>query len=121
MAVDGPFPLSLLFRRRRRCRRKRAINSSRAAAAHLSSLSPSLPSIRLQALPGQVTPEGVPSFKLVLVGDGGTGKWESREGKKKWRKEEERKEERKKEEASSLFAFLVCSWCFLSLGLLFFL
>lgn len=26
-----------------------------------------------QALPGQVTPEGVPSFKLVLVGDGGTG------------------------------------------------
>lgn len=27
----------------------------------------------LQALPGQSTPEGVPSFKLVLVGDGGTG------------------------------------------------
>lgn len=27
----------------------------------------------LQALPGQTTPEGVPSFKLVLVGDGGTG------------------------------------------------
>lgn len=27
----------------------------------------------MQALPGQVTPEGVPSFKLVLVGDGGTG------------------------------------------------
>ena len=27
----------------------------------------------LQALPGQQTPEGVPSFKLVLVGDGGTG------------------------------------------------
>lgn len=26
-----------------------------------------------QALPGQTTPEGVPSFKLVLVGDGGTG------------------------------------------------
>ncbi|KAF8070880.1 RAN-A1 [Scenedesmus sp. PABB004] len=26
------------------------------------------------ALPGQVTPEGVPHFKLVLVGDGGTGK-----------------------------------------------
>lgn len=26
------------------------------------------------ALPGQVTPEGVPAFKLVLVGDGGTGK-----------------------------------------------
>lgn len=26
-----------------------------------------------QALPGQATPEGVPSFKLVLVGDGGTG------------------------------------------------
>ena len=28
----------------------------------------------LQALPGQTTPDGVPSFKLVLVGDGGTGK-----------------------------------------------
>ena len=27
----------------------------------------------LQALPGQNTPEGVPAFKLVLVGDGGTG------------------------------------------------
>lgn len=27
-----------------------------------------------QALPGQTTPDGVPSFKLVLVGDGGTGK-----------------------------------------------
>lgn len=27
----------------------------------------------LQALPGQTTPEGVPAFKLVLVGDGGTG------------------------------------------------
>ena len=27
----------------------------------------------LQALPGQETPDGVPSFKLVLVGDGGTG------------------------------------------------
>ncbi|KAI8112624.1 hypothetical protein M9434_003945 [Picochlorum sp. BPE23] len=26
------------------------------------------------ALPGQTTPDGVPSFKLVLVGDGGTGK-----------------------------------------------
>eukprot|EP00218_Dolichomastix_sp_CCMP3274_P001609 CAMPEP_0170162410 /NCGR_PEP_ID=MMETSP0033_2-20121228/77083_1 /TAXON_ID=195969 /ORGANISM="Dolichomastix tenuilepis, Strain CCMP3274" /LENGTH=221 /DNA_ID=CAMNT_0010400035 /DNA_START=500 /DNA_END=1165 /DNA_ORIENTATION=- len=26
------------------------------------------------ALPGQVTPEGVPAFKLILVGDGGTGK-----------------------------------------------
>ncbi len=26
-----------------------------------------------QALPGQNTPDGVPSFKLVLVGDGGTG------------------------------------------------
>lgn len=26
------------------------------------------------ALPGQETPDGVPSFKLVLVGDGGTGK-----------------------------------------------
>ncbi|CAI5532416.1 unnamed protein product [Closterium sp. Naga37s-1] len=27
-----------------------------------------------QALPGQTTPEGCPSFKLILVGDGGTGK-----------------------------------------------
>ena len=27
----------------------------------------------MQALPGQETPDGVPSFKLVLVGDGGTG------------------------------------------------
>lgn len=27
----------------------------------------------MQALPGQTTPEGVPAFKLVLVGDGGTG------------------------------------------------
>ena len=26
------------------------------------------------ALPGQVTPDGVPSFKLIVVGDGGTGK-----------------------------------------------
>ncbi|CAI7805828.1 unnamed protein product [Closterium sp. NIES-54] len=26
------------------------------------------------ALPGQTTPEGCPSFKLILVGDGGTGK-----------------------------------------------
>lgn len=25
------------------------------------------------ALPGQQTPAGVPAFKLVLVGDGGTG------------------------------------------------
>ena len=24
-------------------------------------------------MPGQTTPEGVPAFKLVLVGDGGTG------------------------------------------------
>ncbi len=32
-----------------------------------------LPDRLLQALPGQQTPEGVPSFKLVLVGDGGTG------------------------------------------------
>lgn len=30
-----------------------------------------------QALPGQTTPEGVPSFKLVLVGDGGTGACDS--------------------------------------------
>lgn len=29
-----------------------------------------------QALPGQTTPEGVPSFKLVLVGDGGTGAYD---------------------------------------------
>ena len=29
--------------------------------------------VMLQALPGQTTPEGVPAFKLVLVGDGGTG------------------------------------------------
>ena len=28
-----------------------------------------------QALPGQQTPDGIPSFKLVLVGDGGTGGW----------------------------------------------
>ena len=28
----------------------------------------------MQALPGQQTPDGVPSFKLVLVGDGGTGR-----------------------------------------------
>ena len=27
----------------------------------------------LQALPGQQTPENCPSFKLVIVGDGGTG------------------------------------------------
>jgi hypothetical protein len=27
----------------------------------------------LQALPGQETPDGVPNFKMVLVGDGGTG------------------------------------------------
>lgn len=27
----------------------------------------------MQALPGQVTPAGLPNFKLVLVGDGGTG------------------------------------------------
>jgi hypothetical protein len=27
------------------------------------------------ALPGQATPAGVPAFKLVLVGDGGTGGW----------------------------------------------
>ena len=32
-----------------------------------------------QALPGQTTPEGVPSFKLVLVGDGGTGENANRE------------------------------------------
>lgn len=30
-------------------------------------------SLVLQALPGQQTPDGIPSFKLVLVGDGGTG------------------------------------------------
>ncbi len=29
--------------------------------------------MEVQALPGQTTPEGVPAFKLVLVGDGGTG------------------------------------------------
>ena len=29
----------------------------------------------LQALPGQTTPDGVPAFKLVLVGDGGTGEY----------------------------------------------
>ena len=40
------------------------------------SLSPPLFNSILQALPGQVTPEGVPSFKLVLVGDGGTGRME---------------------------------------------
>ena len=27
----------------------------------------------VQALPGQETPDGVPNFKMVLVGDGGTG------------------------------------------------
>ena len=52
------------------------------AAAHLSVaylvkcpvMAPGpLPDRLLQALPGQQTPEGVPSFKLVLVGDGGTG------------------------------------------------
>ena len=32
-----------------------------------------VPFATLQALPGQTTPEGVPAFKLVLVGDGGTG------------------------------------------------
>ena len=30
--------------------------------------------LRTLDLTGQVTPEGVPAFKLVLVGDGGTGK-----------------------------------------------
>lgn len=29
-----------------------------------------------QALPGQTTPDGVPAFKLVLVGDGGTGQYQ---------------------------------------------
>jgi hypothetical protein len=28
---------------------------------------------QLQALPGQNTPANVPSFKLIIVGDGGTG------------------------------------------------
>jgi hypothetical protein len=42
--------------------------------ARLSQLSPQKTKTnKQQALPGQVTPEGVPSFKLVLVGDGGTG------------------------------------------------
>ncbi len=27
----------------------------------------------LKALPGQLTPDNCPSFKLVIVGDGGTG------------------------------------------------
>jgi hypothetical protein len=27
----------------------------------------------MQALPGQEAPDGVPNFKMVLVGDGGTG------------------------------------------------
>jgi hypothetical protein len=38
----------------------------------------------LQALPGQALPEqGVPHFKLVLVGDGGTGErgWEQQAGR----------------------------------------
>lgn len=30
------------------------------------------------ALEGQHTPAGVPAFKLVLVGDGGTGEWAGR-------------------------------------------
>lgn len=30
--------------------------------------------MRLQALPGQVTPDNCPAFKLIIVGDGGTGK-----------------------------------------------
>ena len=58
----------------------------------------------LQALPGQVTPEGVPSFKLVLVGDGGTGKWAVLR-EEEWRKKEE--EEEKGIDASSALAFLV--------------
>ena len=36
-----------------------------------------------------MTPEGVPSFKLVLVGDGGTGKWAIFEGEGERKKEEE--------------------------------
>ena len=31
-----------------------------------------------QALPGQTTPDNCPSFKLILVGDGGTGRVSSR-------------------------------------------
>jgi len=29
--------------------------------------------VLVQALPGQQTPDNTPSFKLVIVGDGGTG------------------------------------------------
>lgn len=42
--------------------------------AHLSSPPSAVKTSCTMALPGQQTPEGVPSFKMVLVGDGGTGK-----------------------------------------------
>lgn len=43
------------------------------AAQSTSERSSSPSTSLLQALPGQTVPEGVPHFKLVLVGDGGTG------------------------------------------------
>ena len=66
------------------CRRfkcTRAIRSPPAAAPRCGlcpprtiSFAPPRPPPRIpQALPGQVTPAGVPEFKLVIVGDGGTG------------------------------------------------
>ena len=81
-AAERPFVLSFLFRRRRR-RRRRKRQSSSIGPPPLTCfpVSPSLSLYSFQALPGQVTPEGVPSFKLVLVGDGGTGKWKRREGR----------------------------------------
>lgn len=41
----------------------------------------------LQALPGQTTPAGVPAFKLVLVGDGGTGEAATLVSSQLWRKQ----------------------------------
>ena len=64
--------------RRFKCTRDSIAAGRRPALRALSSthhlLRPPRPPPRIpQALPGQVTPAGVPEFKLVIVGDGGTG------------------------------------------------
>ncbi|CAI5998991.1 unnamed protein product [Closterium sp. NIES-64] len=65
--IDLPRDLTDLEKELQRCGQ----NPAMPAVRRLQALEGAMTA---QALPGQTTPEGCPSFKLILVGDGGTGK-----------------------------------------------
>ncbi|CAI5465877.1 unnamed protein product [Closterium sp. Yama58-4] len=74
--IDLPRDLTDLEKELQRCGQTPAMPAVRRLQALEGAMTAQISkcSARKMALPGQTTPEGCPSFKLILVGDGGTGK-----------------------------------------------